>query len=50
MPDEEVTALDVSPWLERKPAAVFAHRSESEVARGALPGRPTAAARRTGPG
>ncbi|ROR37943.1 PIG-L deacetylase family protein [Kitasatospora cineracea] len=42
VPDEEVTALDVSPWLERKLAAVFAHRSE--VARGALPGRLAAAA------
>ncbi len=37
-----MTAPDVSPRLERKPAAVFAHRSE--VARDALPGRPAAAA------
>ncbi|RKE22217.1 PIG-L deacetylase family protein [Streptomyces sp. TLI_171] len=41
VPDESVEALDVSPWLERKLAAIFAHRSE--VARGALPGRLAAA-------
>ncbi|MFJ4674398.1 PIG-L deacetylase family protein [Kitasatospora sp. NPDC088783] len=41
VPDAEVTALDVSPWLDRKLAAVFAHRSEVE--RGALPGRLAAA-------
>ncbi|WP_327358744.1 PIG-L family deacetylase [Streptomyces sp. NBC_01304] len=37
VPDERVTAtVDVRPWLERKIAAVLAHRSEVE--RGALPG------------
>jgi N-acetyl-1-D-myo-inositol-2-amino-2-deoxy-alpha-D-glucopyranoside deacetylase len=37
VPDEQVTtAVDVRPWLERKTAAVLAHRSEVE--RGALPG------------
>ncbi|MFF1381740.1 PIG-L deacetylase family protein [Streptomyces sp. NPDC058308] len=37
VPDEQVTAtVDVGAWLERKVAAVLAHRSE--VARGALPG------------
>ncbi|MFS8204144.1 PIG-L deacetylase family protein [Streptomyces sp. CWNU-52B] len=37
VPDEWITAtVDVGPWLERKVAAVLAHRSE--VARGALPG------------
>ncbi|MFF2848366.1 PIG-L deacetylase family protein [Streptomyces sp. NPDC058001] len=37
VPDEQVTAtVDVTPWLERKIAAVLAHRSEAE--RGALPG------------
>ncbi|MDG4863460.1 PIG-L family deacetylase [Streptomyces sp. T-3] len=37
VPDERVTAtVDVGPWLERKIAAVLAHRSEVE--RGALPG------------
>ncbi|QKW22502.1 PIG-L family deacetylase [Kitasatospora sp. NA04385] len=41
VPDGEAEALDVSPWLERKLAAVFAHRSEVE--RGALPGRLAAA-------
>lgn len=36
-PDDQVTAtVDVGPWLERKVAAILAHRSE--VARGALPG------------
>ncbi|GAA1353134.1 PIG-L deacetylase family protein [Streptomyces beijiangensis] len=37
VPDEQVTAtVDVRPWMERKIAAVLAHRSEVE--RGALPG------------
>ncbi|MGW2368784.1 PIG-L deacetylase family protein [Streptomyces sp. NPDC001667] len=37
VPDEQVAAtVDVGPWLERKIAAVLAHRSEVE--RGALPG------------
>lgn len=37
VPDEQVTAaVDVGPWLERKIAAVLAHRSEVE--RGAVPG------------
>ncbi|MBN0042559.1 PIG-L family deacetylase [Streptomyces actuosus] len=37
VPDDQVgTALDVGPWLERKIAAILAHRSEVE--RGALPG------------
>ena len=36
VPDEHVTALDVTPWLEQKVAAVLAHRTE--VRRGALPG------------
>ena len=37
VPDAEVTAtVDVGPWLDRKVAAVLAHRSEVE--RGALPG------------
>ncbi|MEU3899830.1 PIG-L deacetylase family protein [Streptomyces sp. NPDC045251] len=37
VPDEHVTAtVDVRPWLDRKVAAVLAHRSEVE--RGALPG------------
>ncbi len=37
VPDEHVTAtVDVRPWLDRKIAAVLAHRSEVE--RGALPG------------
>ncbi|MDX3759954.1 PIG-L family deacetylase [Streptomyces sp. AK02-04a] len=37
VPDEQVTAtVDVRPWMERKIAAVLAHRSE--VDRGALPG------------
>ncbi|MFI1568722.1 PIG-L deacetylase family protein [Streptomyces sp. NPDC020490] len=41
VPDSWVgVRVDVRPWLERKIAAVMAHRSE--VARGALPGRPTA--------
>ena len=34
--DDEVTALDVSPWLDQKVVAVLAHHSE--VQRGALPG------------
>ncbi len=38
VPDEQVTAtLDVTPWLDKKVAAVLAHRTE--VVRGALPGR-----------
>ncbi|MFD8477913.1 PIG-L deacetylase family protein [Kitasatospora sp. NPDC059673] len=41
VPDATVEALDVTPWLPRKLAAVFAHRSE--VLRGALPGRLAAA-------
>ncbi|AZM57201.1 hypothetical protein DMA15_35455 [Streptomyces sp. WAC 01529] len=37
VPDEQVTAtVDVGPWLDRKIAAILAHRSE--VARGAAPG------------
>ncbi|OIK28279.1 PIG-L deacetylase family protein [Streptomyces malaysiense] len=37
VPDEQVTAtVDAGPWLERKIAAVLAHRSEVE--RGAVPG------------
>jgi N-acetyl-1-D-myo-inositol-2-amino-2-deoxy-alpha-D-glucopyranoside deacetylase len=37
VPDEQVTdVVDVGPWLERKVAAVLAHRSEVE--RGAVPG------------
>lgn len=37
VPDELITAtVDVTPWLERKVAAVLAHRTE--VARGAAPG------------
>ncbi|MGI5472875.1 PIG-L deacetylase family protein [Streptomyces sp. CA-132043] len=37
VPDEQITAtVDVGPWLERKVAAVLAHRSEVE--RGAAPG------------
>lgn len=37
VPDDEVDlALDVRPWLDRKTAAVLAHRAEVE--RGALPG------------
>jgi N-acetyl-1-D-myo-inositol-2-amino-2-deoxy-alpha-D-glucopyranoside deacetylase len=36
VPDDEATALDVTPWLEHKVAAILAHRSEVE--RGALPG------------
>ncbi|MFC7813930.1 PIG-L deacetylase family protein [Streptomyces sp. NPDC057367] len=37
VPDEHITAtVDVRPWLDRKIAAVLAHRSE--VRRGALPG------------
>ena len=37
VPDENVTtSLDVSPWLQKKVAAVLAHRTEVE--RGALPG------------
>lgn len=37
VPDELITAaVDVRPWLERKVAAVLAHRSEAE--RGAAPG------------
>lgn len=37
VPDEMVTAVDVSPWVEQKLAAIAAHRSEVE--RGAAPGR-----------
>ncbi len=37
VPDEHVTtSIDVTPWLDRKVAAVLAHRTEVE--RGALPG------------
>ncbi|MEU3304554.1 PIG-L family deacetylase [Streptomyces sp. NPDC006678] len=37
VPDEQVTAaVDVSPWLKQKTAAVLAHRTE--VKRGAVPG------------
>ncbi|MET8825679.1 PIG-L family deacetylase [Streptomyces sp. NPDC004610] len=37
VPDEQVTAaVDVTPWLSRKTAAILSHRSE--VARGAFPG------------
>ncbi|MET9819339.1 PIG-L deacetylase family protein [Streptomyces sp. NPDC006355] len=37
VPDDRITAaVDVTPWLERKVAAILAHRSE--VARGAAPG------------
>jgi N-acetyl-1-D-myo-inositol-2-amino-2-deoxy-alpha-D-glucopyranoside deacetylase len=37
VPDDQVAlALDVTPWLEQKIAAVMAHRAEVE--RGALPG------------
>ncbi|MFF8995056.1 PIG-L deacetylase family protein [Streptomyces sp. NPDC014983] len=37
VPDERITAtVDVGPWLERKTAAILAHRSEVE--RGAVPG------------
>ncbi|MGA5895017.1 PIG-L deacetylase family protein [Streptomyces venetus] len=37
VPDENVTAtVDVTPWLERKVAAILAHRTE--VRRGAVPG------------
>ena len=37
VPDDRISArLDVTPWLDRKVAAVLAHRSEVE--RGALPG------------
>ncbi|MEU0456990.1 PIG-L deacetylase family protein [Streptomyces sp. NPDC006129] len=37
VPDDLITAaVDVTPWLERKVAAILAHRSE--VARGAAPG------------
>jgi N-acetyl-1-D-myo-inositol-2-amino-2-deoxy-alpha-D-glucopyranoside deacetylase len=37
VPDEQITErLDVTPWLDRKIAAVLAHRSEVE--RGAVPG------------
>ncbi|MFF0387966.1 PIG-L deacetylase family protein [Kitasatospora sp. NPDC004615] len=41
VPDATVEALDVTAWLPRKLAAVFAH--QSEVTRGALPGRLAAA-------
>ncbi|MFJ5921335.1 PIG-L deacetylase family protein [Kitasatospora sp. NPDC092948] len=41
VPDATVEALDVTPWLPRKLAAVLAHHSE--VRRGALPGRLAAA-------
>ncbi|WP_327286233.1 MULTISPECIES: PIG-L deacetylase family protein [unclassified Streptomyces] len=37
VPDETATAVDVSPWVEQKLAAIAAHRSEVE--RGAAPGR-----------
>ncbi|MFD0273488.1 PIG-L family deacetylase [Kitasatospora sp. NPDC127111] len=38
VPDEAVdTTVEVTPWLDRKVAAILAHRSE--VTRGALPGR-----------
>jgi N-acetyl-1-D-myo-inositol-2-amino-2-deoxy-alpha-D-glucopyranoside deacetylase len=37
VPDERVSVtVDVTPWLDRKIAAVLAHRTE--VARGAAPG------------
>ncbi|MDQ0714594.1 LmbE family N-acetylglucosaminyl deacetylase [Streptomyces luteogriseus] len=37
VPGERVTAtVDVTPWLDRKTAAILAHRTE--VARGAAPG------------
>ncbi|MET9391929.1 PIG-L deacetylase family protein [Streptomyces sp. NPDC006624] len=37
VPDERITAtVDVTPWLDRKTAAILAHRTE--VARGAAPG------------
>lgn len=37
VPDEHITdRLDVTPWLERKVAAILAH--QSEVARGGVPG------------
>jgi N-acetyl-1-D-myo-inositol-2-amino-2-deoxy-alpha-D-glucopyranoside deacetylase len=36
VPDEHATALDVTPWLEKKVAAVLSHHTEVE--RGALPG------------
>ncbi|MEU6495796.1 hypothetical protein ABZ890_36305 [Streptomyces sp. NPDC046984] len=37
VPDDQVTTtVDVGPWMDRKIAAVLAHRSE--VQRGALPG------------
>lgn len=36
-PDEDATALDVTPWLAEKVAAVLCHRAE--MARGALPGQ-----------
>ncbi len=36
VPDDGVTALDVTPWLDTKVAAILAHRTEVE--RGALPG------------
>ncbi|MFJ1791277.1 PIG-L deacetylase family protein [Kitasatospora griseola] len=42
VPDATVEALDATPWLPRKLAAIFAHHSE--VVRGALPGRLAAAA------
>ncbi|SDE56649.1 N-acetyl-1-D-myo-inositol-2-amino-2-deoxy-alpha-D-glucopyranoside deacetylase [Blastococcus fimeti] len=42
VPDEQITErLDVSPWLDRKVAAIMAHRSEVE--RGAVPGLVAAA-------
>lgn len=42
VPDEQVTErLDVTPWLERKIAAILAHRSEAD--RGAVPGLVAAA-------
>jgi len=42
VPDEQITErLDVTPWLERKIAAILAHRSEAD--RGAVPGLVAAA-------
>ncbi|KOU22131.1 membrane protein [Streptomyces sp. WM6372] len=42
VPDGMVTAVDVSPWVGQKLAAIAAHRSEAD--RGAAPGRITALA------
>ena len=37
VPDEQVsTRVDITPWLDKKVAAILAHRTEVE--RGALPG------------